>query len=342
MPITITPAVADIDIGSDILTNSDWEQDTPATLSLLVNFLAGTQVALAATTGSLVKAISGNTTLSSPEAINLNFIFTGAISSVATITFPGGERTCTIVNNTTGGFGLLIGYATGTKAAIPAGGSAQVYGDGTNFKLASGVAAGSGGAVAVPGAFSATGAASLASTLAVTGAATFASTVAITGTLGVTGATTLSSTLSVTGIGTFLANVGVAGELNVQLDSAFLQDLGVGGNLGVSLDILCTGDIQGTNVAARHASLSVYLQADSTDGVFAMTEYASDGVPEWRIGKTVANDLEFHWFSGGVYQNSPMIFDSATGYLMLPTLPTSASGLASGTVWRNSGVLTVV
>ena len=341
MPITITPAVADIDIGSDVLTNSDWEQDTPATLSLLVGHLAGTQVALATTTGSLVKAISGDTTLSSPEAINLNFIFTGSLSANATITFPGGERTATIVNNTTGGHALLIGYSTGTKATIPAGGSAQVYGDGTNFKLASGVAAGSGGAVAIPGTFTATGAATLSSTLAVTGAASFASNVSITGTLSVTGATTLSSTLGVTGIGTFLANVGVGGELNVQLDSAFLQDLGVGGNLGVTGDIICTGDVQGVNVAARHASLSVYLQADSTDGLFAMTDYASDGITEWRIGKTVANNLETQWFSGGVYQSSPMIFDHATGYLMLFGLPTSASGLASGTVWSNSGVLTI-
>ncbi len=342
MPITITPAVADIDIGSDTLTNSDWENDTPTTLSLLVNFLAGTQLALASTTGSLTKAISGDTTLSSGEAVNLNFIFTGSLSANATITFPGGERTATIVNNTSGGHALLIGYSTGTKATIPAGGSAQVYGDGTNFKLASGVAAGSGGAVAVPGTFTATGAATLSSTLAVTGAATFASSVAITGTLGVTAATTLSGTLDVTGIGTFLANVGVAGELNVQLDSAFLQDLGVGGDLGVTGDIICTGDVQGTNVAARHASLSVYLQADSTDGVFAMTEYASDGVPEWRIGKTIANDLEVHWFSGGVYQLSPMIFDAATGYLLLPNLPTSSSGLASGTIWSDSGTLKVI
>src|SRR6187401_505562 len=109
MPITITPAVADIDIGSDVLTNSDWEQDTPTTLSLLVNFLAGTQVALGTTTGSLVKAISGDTTLSSPESINLNFIFTGSLSGNANITFPAGARTVTIVNNTTGGFALLVG-----------------------------------------------------------------------------------------------------------------------------------------------------------------------------------------------------------------------------------------
>ncbi len=341
MPITITPAVADIDIGTDTLTNTDWETDTPATLSLLVNFLATTQQALADTTGSLVKAITGDTTLSGPESINLNFIFTGALSSNANITFPAGPRTVTIVNNTTGGYALLIGYAAGTKATIPAGGSAQAYGDGTNWKLAGGIAAGTGGAVAVPGAFTVAGAAALTSTLAVTGAATFASNVAITGTLGVTGATTLSSTLGVTGIGTFLANVGVAGELNVQLDSAFLQDLGVGGDLGVTGDIICTGDVQGTNTAARHASLSVYLQADSTDGVFAMTEYASDGVPEWRTGKTVLNDFEIHWFSGGVYQNSPIVIQHTTGYVRLLNVPTSDAGLDSGTIWSNAGVLTL-
>lgn len=341
MPITITPAVPSIDIGTDILTNSDWEEDTPTTLSLLVNFLAGTQVALGATTGSLVKAISGDTTLSSPEAINLNFIFTGVLSGVATITFPAGARTATVANNTTGGYGLLIGYATGTKAAIPAGGSAQVYGDGTNFKLAGGIAAGSGGAVAVPGAFSVTGAATLLSTLAVTGNGTFAADVAVGDDLTVTGDTTLTGALDVSGAGAFHANCTVEGELNVQLDSAFLQDLGVGGDLGVTGDIICTGDVQGTNTAARHASLSVYLQADSTDGVFAMTEYASDGVPEWRTGKTVLNNFEIQWFSGGVYQNSPVIIDHATGYVSFLNVPTSDSGLTSGTMWSNAGVLTL-
>jgi hypothetical protein len=145
----------------------------------------------------------------------------------------------------------------------------------------------------------------------------------------------------VTGIGTFLANVGIAGELNVQLDSAFLQDLGVGGDFGVTGDIICTSDVQGTNVAARHASLSVYLQADSTDGVFAMTEYASDGVPQWRVGKTIANNLETQWFQSGVYQNTPFLIEAATGYVLLLNVPTSSSGLNTGTVWSNSGVLTL-
>lgn len=342
MPITITPAVADITVGGNTYTNADWEANTPGTLSACIGGLVGHVQALGSTSGTLVKAISGNVTLTSLEAANLNFIFTGVLGGVAAITFPSGSYTATIVNNTTGGFGLTIKYAAGTTATIPAGGTAQVVGDGTNFKLVSGISAGSGGSVTVPGTLTATGATSLSSTLAVAGAATFASTVAITGTLAVTGATTLSSTLDVTGIGTFLANVGVAGELNVQLDSAFLQDLGVGGNLGVTGDIICTGDVQGTNTAARHASLSVYLQADSTDGTFAMTEYATDGVPEWRVGKNISNDLETQWFSGGIYQNSPILIEHTTGYIRLLNIPTSASGLSTGGVWSNSGVLTLV
>jgi hypothetical protein len=342
MSITITPPVSDITIGVITYTNADWEANTPGTLSAVIGGITGQVQALGATTGTLVKAISGSVTLTTLETANINFIFTGALSGVAAITFPSGSYTATIVNNTTGGFALTIKYASGTTATIPSGGTAQVVGDGTNFKLVSGIAAGSSGAVSVPGALTATGAATLSSTLHVVGAATFDSNATITGTLGVTGATTLSSTLTVTGAGSFLANLTVAGELNVQLDSAFLQDLGVGGDLGVTGDLICTGDIVGVTVAARHASLNTYVYVDCTAGAESKVEFQTDGVQRWRFGKNSVNDLELGWYnSSGVYQSSPLIIDEVTGYITL-NVPTSSSGLISGQIYSNSGVLTIV
>jgi hypothetical protein len=137
MSITITPPVADITIGVTTYTNADWEANTPGTLSAVIGGLTGQVQALGATTGTLVKAISGSVTLTTMEAANINFIFTGALSGIAAITFPAGSYTATIVNNTTGGFALTIKYAAGTTATIPSGGTAQVVGDGTNFKLVS-------------------------------------------------------------------------------------------------------------------------------------------------------------------------------------------------------------
>lgn len=342
MPITISPPVSDITIGSDTYTNADWEANTPGTLSAVLNGLVGQVQGLGSTTGTLVKAISGSVTLTTLEAANVNFIFTGSLSGTANINFPSGSYTATIANNTSGSQALSIGYSTGTRATVPAGGTAQVVGDGTNFRLVSGISAGSGGAVSVPGAFTATGAATLSSTLHAVGDATFDSNVTIAGTLDVTLDVTMLQALSVTGAVTLLDDLGVAGVLNVGQDSTFLQDLGVGGDLGVTGDIIGTGDIVGVTVAARHASLNTYLYADSTDGAESKVEFQTDGVQRWRIGKNSANDLEFSWYNAsGVYQESPIILDETTGYIKLAGLPTSSAGLDAGTIYSDSGTLKV-
>ena len=342
MPITIDPPVDDITVGGDTYTNDDWEEDTPATLSAVVNALVGHVQALGSTSGTLTKVISGGVTLTSLEAANLNFLFSGTLGSTANINFPAGSYTATIVNNTSGGQALSIGYASGTRGTVPAGGTAQVSGDGTNFHLIGGVAGGSGGAVSVPGAFTATGAATLSSTLHTIGDATFDANVTIAGTLDVTLDVTMLQALSVTGAVTLLDDLGVAGVLNVGQDSTFLQDLGVGGDLGVTGDIIGTGDIVGVTVAARHASLNTYLYADSTDGAESKVEFQTDGVQRWRIGKNSANDLEFSWYNAsGVYQESPIILDETTGYIKLAGLPTSSAGLDAGTIYSDSGTLKV-
>jgi hypothetical protein len=60
------------------------------------------------------------------------------------------------------------------------------------------------------------------------------------------------------------------------------------------------------------------------------------------IWKNSGNDLELSWYNAsGVYQSSPIIIDEATGYITL-NVPTSSSGLISGQIYSNSGVLTIV
>src|SRR4051812_36080322 len=145
MPLTISPHIASITINAHTYTHSNWENDTPGTISGLANDFVTTITALGATTGSLTKSISGNTTLSGSDLLNLTYKFTGTLSANANITFPAGVRSAAIINATSGGYALLIGYAAGTKATIPASGSGHVYGDSTNFGLVDGIAAASGG-----------------------------------------------------------------------------------------------------------------------------------------------------------------------------------------------------
>src|SRR3954463_5637699 len=122
MPITITPTISSITINSHTYVHADWEANTPGTLSGLANDFVTTITALGATTGSLTKSISGNTTLSGSDLLNLTYKFTGTLSANANITFPAGVRSAAIINATSGGFALLIGYVAGTKATIPVSG----------------------------------------------------------------------------------------------------------------------------------------------------------------------------------------------------------------------------
>jgi hypothetical protein len=340
MPITIVPTIADITVGGITWTHADWEANTPGTISGIANAIGGNLLALGATTGSIVKVISGDTTLSGADPVNLVFVIEGALGAEADLNFPPGVRMAIIANNTTGGFALSVGQATGDRVTIPAAGSATVYSDGADFFLADGVARSAAGNT-IAGTLVVGGAATLSSTLNVTGDATLGANVTIAGTLDVAGATTLAGTLDVAGVASFTSNLSVLGQLEVQLDSSFLQSLGVGGNLGVTLDIICTGDIVGVNVAARHASLNTAVYIDSPLGGSSTLEFANAAVPMWRVAKNFESDLLFDWLPGGVYTASPIMIMGDTGYVRLLNLPTAAPAL-SGSLWNNAGVLNVV
>jgi microcystin-dependent protein len=69
----------------------------------------------------------------SDEARNAVLVVTGTNSAIRQIICPLVEKLYVIYNNTTGGYAITIGGATGTAVTIPNGTTAQVYCDGTNF-----------------------------------------------------------------------------------------------------------------------------------------------------------------------------------------------------------------
>jgi microcystin-dependent protein len=69
----------------------------------------------------------------SDEARNQVIVATGTNAAVRDIIAPLVEKTYTIQNSTTGGFGVRIIGATGTGVTIPNGNTLQVYCNGTNF-----------------------------------------------------------------------------------------------------------------------------------------------------------------------------------------------------------------
>ena len=196
MPVTITPAIPDITINGNTYTHSDWENNTPGTLSAMANDLA-TIIAAESLVGVLSKAISGDTTLTGTESENLGFIFTGSLSAGAAVTFAAGfQGIAAVVNATSGGFAITCGLAAGDSVSVPAGGSAMLFCDGTDFFPVTPIIRTSGGG-SISGAMSISGAAT------VGGAATISGTASVAGAMTISGAALVGTGFHGVGTGQF-------------------------------------------------------------------------------------------------------------------------------------------
>lgn len=348
MPITITPTVATVTIGMLSWTHADWEADTPATISGIANAIAGQIVALGATTGTLVKAISGNTTLSGPEAANITFIFTGALLADADITFPAGTRAATIVNNTTGGFALNVGLAAGAAVTVPAAGSAHVYCDGTDFGLSGVPFEGTG--AAVPGNLNVGG------FFFAAGNSAFAANLDIGGTLEVAGNSLYSAnlaiggTLDVAGNSSHQANLDIGGTLDVAGFTTLLSTLDVSADITGGGDLDVVGTATAAFVRASRAAAECRIYIDAPVGQSSWLDFQSGALDRWLMGKNsaaesgsdVGSDFQIAAFDdAGSSLGVALKIWRANRVINLPAVPTSSAGLNTGDVWSNSGVLTL-
>lgn len=87
--------------------------------------------------GTLALSITGNTTLTSTQAQNAGYEFTGSLSGSATIIWPSFAGSATIQNNTSGGFSVSCGISGGAFVTFLPGEVGSVWSNGTSFfKLA--------------------------------------------------------------------------------------------------------------------------------------------------------------------------------------------------------------
>lgn len=133
--------------------------------------------------------LNANYTLSnyngtSDEARNAVLVVTGTNSAVYKVIAPLVNKTYIVSNQTTGGYSITIGGATGAAVTIPNGITAQVYCDGTNFYSSQTGSAGNflvNGTLTVTGNQTETGNLSVAGTFTSSGGASFTSTAAFSG-----------------------------------------------------------------------------------------------------------------------------------------------------------------
>ena len=144
-----------------------WGTTTNTNWNLIEQAVAGVQS---------ITMINANYTLTvlngvSDEARNMVLFVGGTNSAIRQIVAPLVPKVYVVYNNTSGGYAITIGGATGTLATVPASSSTLVFCDGTNFYA---------GISGAPGNFS------------IAGNATVAGNASVGGNLTVTGTTTLT------------------------------------------------------------------------------------------------------------------------------------------------------
>ena len=162
--------------------------------------IAGLQtVSVTATPQALTYLNGATSTLANNQAVCAALIFTnGGVNANFTITTPSGsQKTYIVYNNTSYIATMQVTGSSGSTVAIPAGVTATVYTDGTNFYAGS---TGTVGNFSVNGALTVTGNETVGGTLGVTGVTTHTGAVALNG--GGTSTTVTPSTDNSTKIAT--------------------------------------------------------------------------------------------------------------------------------------------
>lgn len=159
------------------ITNTNW--------TLMEQAVSGVQTITMANANYTLTNLNGTL----DEARNTVLVIVGTNSAVYQIVAPLVSKTYIVSNQTTGGYSITVGGASGSLITIPNGLTTLVYCDGTNFY---------------------TGISGLTGNQTITGNLTVSGNETITGTLGVTGASTFSGTINAGAInssGTITATV---------------------------------------------------------------------------------------------------------------------------------------
>lgn len=119
-PTTPAKGFAQPQIGGD---SDDWGNTLNADLTLIDSALGGT--------ASI--AISGNTTLTTTQAANTGYTFTGTLAEPATIIWPAFFGIIAITNNTTGGQSVTCGISGGQTVVPLCGETIVAWSNGTDF-----------------------------------------------------------------------------------------------------------------------------------------------------------------------------------------------------------------
>lgn len=163
------------------ITNTNWD--------LIEQAVAGVQTITMSNANYTLTNLNGV----SDEARNMVLVVGGTNSAIYQIVAPLAPKFYVVSNQTSGGYAITIGGASGSLVTIPNGTTAQVYCDGTSFYSAQTSSAGN---------FTVNGNESVVGTLSVGGNTTLTGTLGVTSTSAFTGASTFTGAVALNGGGT--------------------------------------------------------------------------------------------------------------------------------------------
>lgn len=155
------------------ITNTNW--------NLMEQAVSGVQTITMSNANYTLTNLNGV----SDEARNMVLVVNGTNSAICQVVAPLVNKFYVVSNQTTGGYAITIGGASGSVITVPSGTTVQVYCDGTNFYSAQTSSAGN---------FVVNG------NLGVSGTSTLVGNTLVGGTLGVAGNATLAGNLTVSGV----------------------------------------------------------------------------------------------------------------------------------------------
>lgn len=214
----------------------------------------------------------------SDEARNPVLSVTGTNTAVRQIVAPLVNKLYTVFNNTTGGYAITIGGASGANVSIPSNTTALVYCDSANFY---GGLSGVTGNFRIPGNLTTTG------------------NVSVTGTSTLTGNTTVGGTLSVTG------NASVSGNSAVTGNTTIGGTLGVTGNTTVN-NLTITGSVTGINTASSTKAWANFAGGTGSpltvNGSLNITSINRTGLGSYTVNFTSAVSGNYAVVAGSAVQ----------------------------------------
>ena len=196
--------------------------------------------------------------------------------------------------------------------------------------------------------------ASVPGTLSVAGAATITGNVNFGGTASVAGVATIAGAASFGATANIAGNASVGGALSLtgNLTGGGTASVAGAATIGGAVSIGGALSTHGDSLAHISAAGDGFVLADGAAGGFsAWSAYRASGSNRWWIGRDNASEtggdagsdfVFIPWADDGTTQKAaPLTLRRSDGAIIM-ALPTSASGLPSGALWNNAGVVSIV